>query len=355
MNYYLTIIGMLTLKIGLACDFCGCFMGITPYDNQSSICFLYRYKSYNGYTYTDQKHNLFPQTYTASAINNGTATNSGTAANGNSTALRHSGPAPLTGAPEQLRSQKDYEIYTTAELRAKYFMHKRVELNIIVPFIMNSSRSGDEKQRIQNIGDITLLAAYHVISNVLTEKFQHRLILGAGVKLPTGNYNAQNNNERIDFLLQSGTGSVDYIGYLNYIFAYKKMGVNFNSTYKFNGENRYHEQISNSCTNYLNVFYKFRQEKKLKLFPSVQGYFEHTNGVYTDAMYHSGTRTNTLMAGIGLDVFYKNMSLNTAFQLPVHEQRIENNLAAVGKFMIGLTYSFNQHNYLIKSKQPSNT
>ena len=33
---------------GRACDICGCFMGITPYDNQSGFSLMHRYRIFNG-------------------------------------------------------------------------------------------------------------------------------------------------------------------------------------------------------------------------------------------------------------------------------------------------------------------
>lgn len=350
MKKYITVIFILITNILFACDFCGCFMGITPYDNQSSITLMYRYKSFNGYGYSGQNNNFFPKslkTQPSYTNNNPLANNSY-----QSNTLRHGGTASTQTVPQ--RTQKDYEIYTTAELRAKYFIHQRIELNAIVPFVVNSSRTDGEMQHIEGISDITMFAAYHVLSKIMTEKFQHRLILGAGLKLPVGNYYAKNDEgERIDFLLQSGTGSIDYMAYANYIWGFKKMGINFNSTYKINGDNYYHERIANSSTNYINLFYKFRQDKNLKLIPSLQGYYEYTKGVYINDMYQQGTNVSIATAGVGLDIFYKNVALNTSFQLPVYEQKAANNLSTAGKFMIGLTYNFNQKKYLIKSKQTS--
>ncbi len=334
----------------LACDFCGCYMGITPYDNQSSITLMYRYKSYNGYINSGQQNNLFPQNYRSSIH---------TIPNFDSKDIdiknfnyRHgSNPTATKKTEVPQKTQKDYEIYSSAELRAKFYIQKRIEINAIVPFVMNSNRVDDKMEHVKGVGDITFFAGYHLISKIEEARFQHRLIIGAGVKLPTGNYYAKNDgNERIDFLLQSGTGSIDYMTYFNYIFAYKKLGFSMNTTYKINGANYYHEQIDNSITNYLNVFYKFRQDKTLKLFPSIQGYYEYTNGVYIDNVYEAGTRTKVLTGGVGVDFFYKNFSLNTSYQLPIYENKIGNNLATAGKLMAGVTYNFNQKKYLISSK-----
>lgn len=332
----------------VACDVCGSFMGITPYDNQSAITLMYRYKSFNGYGNSGQSNHLFPQNLRTI---NSNPTNTLSTINGTQT-LRHGStsssyyPPPLT--------QRDYEIYTILEMRAKYFIHKRVELNAIVPLIMNSGRTNAQTQYVTGIGDITAFAAYHLISKIMTEKFQHRLIVGAGVKLPVGNYYAKDKNGwRYDFLIQPGTGSIDYITYMNYIFGYKKTGASINSTYKINGTNYYNERIANSTTNYLNLFYKFRQDKNLKLIPSLQLNHEYTKGLYINDNYQAETTMNIATTGLGLDVFYKNISINTSFHLPVYEKKSNYNLEMSGKFMIGLTYNFEQKKYLIHPKSNS--
>lgn len=328
-----------------ACDVCGSFMGITPYDNQSTITMMYRYKSFNGYGNSGQQNHLFPQNLRT--INSYTTNTLGTI--NSSQTLRHGSTSSSYYTPPL--TQRDYEIYTTLEMRAKYFIHKRVELNAIVPLIMNSNRTNEQLQYVTGIGDITAFAAYHLISKIMTEKFQHRLIVGAGVKLPVGNYYAKDKNGwRYDFLIQPGTGSIDYMTYMNYIFGYKKTGASINSTYKINGTNYYNERIANSTTNYLNLFYKFRQDKNLKLIPSLQLNHEYTKGLYINDNYQAETTMNIATTGLGLDVFYKNISINTSFHLPVYEKKSNYNLEMSGKFMIGLTYNFKQKKYLIRPK-----
>jgi len=315
-------------------------MGITPYDNHSNISVLYRYKSFNGYPYQNQKNLLFPTTRKYSVTPN----------TSNHNGLRHG--AHTSGVTDSVKSQRDYEVFTTAELRGKFFIHQRIELNVVVPFVMNYNRMNEKKQSINGIGDINAFAAYHLISKILTEKYQHRLILGGGVKLPFGDYYQKNRDAyRIDYMLQPGTGSVDYLGFVNYVFGYKKMGLNFNSTYKVNGENYYLERIGNSTTNYLNLFYKFRQEEIFKIFPSVQAYYEYSKGLYINDVHQGATTMNIFNAGVGVDLFYKNFALNMSFQLPVYEQKYESNMANTSKVMVGLTYNFNQTKYLIKSKK----
>jgi len=344
MKYTLTLFCLLFAYTLTACDFCGCYMGITPYDNHSSISVLYRYKSFNGYYYTGQRHNMFPKSYIPAA------NNSYYSVSNTQPTLKHG--THNTPVVDTTKKQSDYEIFRTAELRARVFIHKRIELNGIIPFVMNKQKNNDNLIRTQGIGDITLYTAYHLVSRIMTEKFQHRLILGAGLKLPVGDYYQKDANQnRIDYMIQPGTGSIDYLGYINYVFGYKKFGFNFNSTYKINGENYYHERIDNSSTNYLNIFFKLREGKDFKIFPSVQGYYEYTKGLYIDDIHQHATTMNIANAGLGIDLFYKNFAINTSFQLPIFEQNFYGNMANSCKAMVGLTYSFNQKKYLIKSKK----
>jgi hypothetical protein len=346
MKKLLIITLLLNIYNVIACDVCGCFMGITPYDNQSTITMMYRYKSFNGYGNSGQDNHLFPQ----NLRNTNSSSSNPVKAINEQLSLRHGGGAFESYTPPPL-IQQDYEIYTTLEMRAKYFIHKRIELNAIVPMIMNSRRIYSQTQYISGIGDITGFVGYHLISKIFTEKIQHRLIVGGGFKLPVGNYYAKNKyGQRYDFLIQPGTGSVDYMGYVNYTFGFKKIGASINSLYKINGTNYYKERIANSTSSYLNVFYKFRQDKNLKLIPSLQLYHEYTKGLFINKVYQAETTMNILTGGIGIDVFYKNISLNTSFHLPIYENISSYNLGTAGKFMIGLTYNFNQKNYLIHSK-----
>lgn len=337
----ITLAGIMLMNVCMACDFCGCYMGITPYDNQSSISLLYRYKSYNGYSIVHQQHMLFPA---RSMSANGSLSSP---QNAGAYTMKHGSAASTVSY-----LQKDYEIYTNAEIRARYYIHKRMELNVIIPFVMNSSSLNSERQEVHSLGDMTVLASWRVIDRSLNAKFQSRFIAGGGIKLPTGSFTEKSEDgDRVDPMLQSGTGTIDYLMYLNYILSYKKIGINLNSTYKMNGTNHFHEKVGNSSTNYVNLFIKLREEKKLKIFPSLQGFYEYTNGFFIDNKYVNGTTVNCLMGGAGLDVYYKNVSINTSFQLPMYEDILQSDLACAGRLMIGLTYSFNQNKYLIHRKQ----
>lgn len=152
-----------------ACEMCGCFMGITPYDNQSTIGVVYKYKSYSGYPGQSEPRNLFPD----GSLRIGQP----------GTTIDHAGHTGINS-----NSAKDFEIYRSAEIRGKYFIHRRVELNALLPYLLNSHRSGSTSMKISGPGDLNLFAGYHAIQSMDDHLIQQRLITGLGIKLETGSF-----------------------------------------------------------------------------------------------------------------------------------------------------------------------
>jgi hypothetical protein len=331
-NRYLLVLFLCTSLGTYACDICGCFMGITPYDNQSTFGFLHRYRVFNGYRTYDQKSSFFPS---------------------GAYKEMHGGTSTASTVYHRQYSSKDYESYKAYELRAKYFIHHRIELNAIVPVNSNKSKEDTLFLSHTGLGDPTFFVGFHAIKKVDYEKFLHRLIIGGGVKIPSGNYYAKDQHEtRLPLLMQPGTGSVDYFTYANYVFGYRKFGFSLNCMYKFNGRNYYKEQVGNSTANYLNIFYKMKAGENWILIPSAQVYYEYCAGIYVNTSLQEATGMNCLLAGPGFDVFYKNISLNLAVQFRAYEQTGENDLQSAGRLVAGLTYNFNQKKYLLGKSRP---
>ncbi|GIV26513.1 MAG: hypothetical protein KatS3mg027_0327 [Bacteroidia bacterium] len=325
------VILLFTNNIVNACDICGCFMGILPYDNQSNIAFFHRYRIFNGYYAQHQRGIFFPSG--AYRVMHG----------------NHSNNQAVDTTKKYLSS--DFESYKTYELRIKWFIHSRIELNAILPFVDSRMREDTIKVKHFGLSDPTFLFGYHVIKKIHEEKFQHRLILLSGIKLPSGNYYAKDQyGNRIPLILQPGTGSVDYLLGYTYILGYKKYGLMLNTMYKINGENYYHERIANSLTMNLMTLCKIKWKDWLFI-PSWQSYYEYTKGLYIQNNYILGTKMNVLLSGVGLDINYKQIALSFAGQWRLYEEKTSMDaMKSKGRMIIGLTYNFNQRNYLIKEK-----
>lgn len=298
-----------------ACDICGCFMGITPYYNRNSISVLYRYRSFNGYD--GQAHSLFP---------NG----------GKFFIPARSQDAPITG---HAGNEADYELYRSMEIRGKYFVNSRLEINAILPYVSNSERYNGYTSTIGGMGDANFYAGYHLVQK-LDENFKQQLIAGAGIKLPTGKNDFKNTaGIRYSSLMQGGTGSTDGFVYLNYMVGLGNFGASLNTSYKVNGKNSRQESIANSTTSFLNIFYKQRIGKDVQVMPSAQFFYEYSGGEKYNGVKTGEHVMNNLMGGVGADIFYKNVALNAGIQKNIWEAETDHPMSA-GKVYVGITYNF---------------
>ena len=334
MNYKKTLL-LFGLLLGLAgpgraCDICGCFMGITPYDNQSSFSLMHRYRIFNGYHALGQSPQFFPS------------------------GARPFFPSPLNGDNGYQHSHKgdptDFEAFRVVELRGKYFLSRRVELNAFVPYVMNTSQINGQQLNSSGVGDVTVFAGYHLIRAIETAGVQSRLIVGGGVKLPTGEYNRQNaNGVRYALLNQVGTGTTDGFVYANYIGSYRSFGLSVNSSYRRATENRFRNSLAPSTATYASLFYRVPLGENWQLYPSAQFFYEKTKGEMLEGQLTGEHAMNNALLGPGLDIYYKNFSLNTGFQLPIYTAETDHP-ASAGRLVLSVGYSFNQTKYLLGRK-----
>jgi hypothetical protein len=319
---YFFVVFMILYFYTLACDVCGSYMGITPHDNKHSFSFLHRYRVFNGYKNYHTQSNLFPPSAYKTFHGDENDT--------------------IKKMPSDY-SSKDYESFKVFEIRFKYFISKRIEVNVFLPWVNNKTKYNQEKSTSSGFGDLSFNAGYHIILPKPELKFRHRLILGLGIKAPTGNYFVYDNKgERKDFEVQNGTGSWDQFTYLNYVFIYNNLGVNLSLNYKINGSNNYHERLANSQNHFLNLFYKI-EIKNVKLFPSIQANYEFTKGLYYKEQLNQSRKMNSLLLGPGIDVFYKQISINLTFQKTVYEEIKTGYLKNAGRFNIGINYLFGKN------------
>ena len=104
------------VRPGRACDICGCFMGITLYDNQSGLSLMHHYRIFNGYRALRHSARFFPA------------------------GARPFFPMPLNGDNGYAHAHRgdptDFDAFRVIELRGKHFLSRRVELNTFVPYVL---------------------------------------------------------------------------------------------------------------------------------------------------------------------------------------------------------------------------
>jgi hypothetical protein len=308
-----------------ACGVCGCvvgvspYMGIVPFDNQSSFGLLYRYRTLSGWPGRGGDLFVSPFFRFANRLD------------------RRVAALPV----------REYETYRTLEFRAKWFVHKRLELNVSVPVVSGSARTSGLRLDVSGLGDVAFWAAYHVVRKIGgSYPWRHRLMLGAGAKIPTGDYYRKDDTGfRLPPLMQPGSGSWDALFNAVYVAGYRQWGAMFSAAYKHNGQNYYLESMGDVATGVASLFYVATLPGRLSLVPSWQTYFEHAGGPrFNGRPIFENRISQALMTGAGLDVFWRNVSFNLAFTYPVAQARTDAP-GHSGQLLLGMAYNVPQTRY----------
>ena len=228
---------------------------------------------------------------------------------------------------------------------------KKFSANIgLVTGVLNTSQVSGKQLNSSGIGDITVFVGYHLIRAIETAGLQSRLIVGGGVKLPTGEYRRQNDQgERYPFLNQVGTGTTDGFLYANYIGSYRSFGLSVNTSYRRATENTFRNSLAPSTATFASLFYRIPLGTNWQVYPSAQFFYEKTQGEMLEGQPTGEHALNNALLGPGLDLYYKNVSLNTSFQLPVYTAETDHP-ASAGRLVVSVGYSFNQTKYLLHRK-----
>lgn len=307
-----------------ACEVCGNYIGLTPYQNKNSVSIFHRYRVFNGYRYYQNNSQFFPK---------------------NAYRTMHGGNSPDSLQPiVNSYSSKDFESFKVFELRLKFFIAKRIEVNGIIPLNNNKSYSNGQLQKESGLGDVSLNAGYHLIIPNEERILKQKLVIGSGLKIPTGECNALDiRNNRMALEMQCGTGSVDGFAYLNYFLIYKNLGFNLNSNIKINGTNKYREKISNSSSGLVSVFYKFRV-KQFVIYPALQANYEYTKGIMFSKTLDDASGVSCLLGGPGLDLYYRSFSFSASWHFTLAEKIAKEELRSTGRITVGLNYMFGGKN-----------
>ena len=304
----------------MSCDVCGSFIGIHPGDKKAYVSMFYRYVSFSGSNTTNSA--FFPD----GSMRIGHSDNDGSNASRN----------------------KEFEVYRAAEFRSRFYLHPRLELSVIAPYVFNSALENEKRTKNSGLGDLSTLLGWQMINEASIGKFNHRLLLGAGVKWGIGDENQNVNNERLSILLQPGTGSNDVLFFANYQLGRGNWSWNLLPMYKINGKNRFDERVSNSTTFFSSLSYQWKRNENFKVMPSLQSYFESMKGVEVMDELVKGTSMKGLFLGPGVDLFYKNIGFSTSCWWSARQEQSSSMLASRIRYRAGITWYFNQQTFIFK-------
>lgn len=225
----------------------------------------------------------------------------------------------------------------TLLLSGQYTVNSKLQLMAFIPYHFNRSEVGVSSGNLQGLGDVTLLANYNVL-RLQTAALTHSVSLGAGVKLPTGNYQTENISSPNSEDLKLGSGSLDYLLNGAYRVSAGNVTVSAVGSYKYTTPNNSGYRYGDVLTTGASAVYVINQ-KNLALTPYVQVMNEKH---YRDADHHvldKETGGHVLYTGGGLDVSTTKLTVGVNYQFAAKQNLVQGALTAKPKFSARISFT----------------
>ncbi len=300
LRYILLFILLTTTLTSNACDICGCansgsYYGLLPQSNKSLIGV--RYQRLNFVTHPNS---------------------------------------------QVLRTEENFNI---AELYARFFPIKRVQVMAFLPYRIDQQVTTAEVKKQNGFGDATVLANYNVLNTLMDKEnsgaFTHTLLVGGGIKLPIGKFKFDENNPLhvANANFQLGTGSVDFI--LNAFYTINKgdWGLATNVSRKFNTTNSQDYKFGNQWFGTMDLYRSFTIGA-ISLTPSVGIYAENAAHGTQHGEVLDLTGGKLLNGTAGVTLFSKNWTLGVNAQKPIAQKSASGHVVTKERFLVQLGFLF---------------
>lgn len=315
MRIFFAVVGLLMLPTwGQACDVCGIFLGIQPHDRTSSVSLLYRFRQLEG--------DLLQATSLAAVPKHGGHGVEGIALTGN----------------DHYR-----ELYQVVELRADIWLSDRIAVLASIPAVNNyRAVNGYVSTDIYGLGDPLVIGRYMVANTkclTLDEKVVHRLMLGAGAKLPLGRSDVQFLDQAVAVDMQPGTATLDLLGSVEYMVRYMRNGAALTMIARHNGTNSHEYRLGHGISTTAEVFRRYDLGDNVKLMPSLGLYHELSGRDAENGNSVQGTGSSTLFTHVGSRMWWRNWMLSATFQYAAMRDMGELMVPNRMRIVTGVTYN----------------
>ncbi|CAM1361220.1 transporter [Tenacibaculum xiamenense] len=223
-----------------------------------------------------------------------------------------------------------------------------LEAQVFVPIHFHSREYVDRTTAINGLGDVSFLINYTVLNkkggNYNEEKdkvssHNHMLKLGAGLKLPAGTFDEAIDNS-INPSFQLGTGSVDYVTNLQYVYKYNNFGVTNYLNYFFKTENSEKYRFGNQFNFNSTFFYVFKDSKENNFVPSlgISGEFYDANEILGISIRN--TQGHALFSSLGAEYNSKKLTIGVLAMYPIQQELAQGTIDVKYRSSVYLNYNF---------------
>lgn len=230
------------------------------------------------------------------------------------------------------------ENFNTLQLWARVPVFKNFQVSALVPYHFHNRELTSGEQTIKGLGDTTVLGLYTVLQTVKDSAvFSHILQAGAGIKAPTGTYDADN-KDTVNPSFQLGTGSWDYLIAAEYVVRQANLGLNTMVNYTFKTENEDDYRFGNQF-NYASTFFYILEKGSFTVVPQagVAGEVYGTNTQFGEDV--PDTSGDALFGKVGVEAGTGRFSVGLSGMLPITQNLTGGKVEANYRWSVNLNYS----------------
>ncbi|WP_234667463.1 transporter [Dyadobacter sp. CY261] len=241
-----------------------------------------------------------------------------------------------------LRTEEQFNV---TELYGRFFPIKRVQVMAFVPYRSDRQHTSADTKRQNGLGDITVLANYNIFNSLMdteaSSAVTHTLMVGGGVKLPTGRFKFDENDvtQVANANFQPGTGSTDFILNAFYTMNISEWGLATNVSRKFNTTNAQDYRFGDQLYGTVDV-YRSLTLGSLTFMPSLGLYAEHSEHGRQHGVVLEETGGKMLNASLGLSLFSNRWTLGAHGQLPVTQRSASGHVRAYERVLVQVGWLF---------------
>lgn len=234
------------------------------------------------------------------------------------------------------------QFFTSTEIFGRYKISKRFQLQGFVPYVVNQ-KTDSKTTTINGIGDVMLIGNFVFVDNMdsIQKKVRHSGTIGLGVKAPTGQF-FKLGFEEINML--PGTGAVDFIANLNYLFQLQNnIGFQNETSFTYKLTNKYQYRFGNALSISQVIFYRWKINETFSIVPQLGAQWMHNwkdlkNGQLSEDTYNGGSLVN---GQASIFFMWKSWGLNIQGQLPIYQQLNRGYVSQLGMVRCAVNYFMN--------------
>ncbi|MFL1011159.1 hypothetical protein [Flavisericum labens] len=240
-------------------------------------------------------------------------------------------------------SPSSEESFNTYQLWARVPVAKNFYVSSVIPYQDLYRTFEDHTEHINGLGDMNVIGWYQitffkkrkegeVVLSTEREPSGHRIQIGIGAKLPTGEFE-ETLTDRVNPGFQVGTGSLDGVFALNYGYSGKRIGVNNTVTYYLKSENKNDYRFGDQFSYASNVYYSIPKTTYIVMpFVGVSG------DVYQSIKQFGEEVTETdgdiLSGSFGSEVVFNRFTIGANYTFPIQQNLFGSNVKSKNRVSV---------------------